>query len=133
MLAEGRKKQVLVVLNVVAALSVIALAAKLVFAPLIVVGYWGDRYKELVFQCDNVMRDHLIAKNRVAHDASDMAVQQLRAAEVGLLSCHDYDRLRKRMLIWGVSEAKLADLGLEVIEASARDVREFVRTHEIRY
>ena len=133
MLKEQHRKPILVVLNVLAAVSVIALAGKLVLAPVVAVAYWGADYKELVFKCDNVMRDHLIAKHRVARDDSATALQQLRAAEVGLLSCHEYDRLRKKMLIWGVSEAKLADLGLETIEATANDVRDFVRTHEIRY
>lgn len=125
--------RLLVLLNIVASFSVIAIAVQLVGAPNAAVVLWGERYKELVFECDNVMRDHLIAKNRISRDSSEVAVGQLSAAEVGLLTCHEYDRLRKKMLIWGVAEAKLADLGLSAIEASARDVRQFVRTHEIRY
>ena len=54
-------------------------------------------------------------------------------AEIGLTTCHDYDKLRKKMIGWGVKENELASLGLEAIEKRATDVRKFVEIHEIRY
>ena len=88
----------------------------------------GDDYKKLVFQCDNVMRDHLIAKNRVIYEKSESSIDKLHSAEVGLLTCHDYDKLRKKLQMWGVTEAELSMIGLESIEEKAEDVRRFVDT-----
>ncbi len=52
----------LVILNILAALSVIAVAAKTVVIPMVAKHVYRDRYKSLVFQCDEVMRAHFIAK-----------------------------------------------------------------------
>ena len=123
----------LVAVNVIAALAVIAVAAKLLLVPAIAKHWYRERYKDLVFQCDDVMRAHFIAKSQVSVAPSEEAIKNLRAAEVSLLACHDYDKLRKKLLTLGLSEADLGSLGLEAIEEKSKDVMEFVRTHEIRY
>jgi hypothetical protein len=92
-----------------------------------------EEYQESMFKCDQAMREHLIAKNRVITDPNASSIQKLRSAEVGLIDCHEYDKLRKQLLISGVSEYRLSMIGLEVIELRNKDVREFVRTHEFRY
>ena len=86
-----------------------------------------------MFQCDNVMREHLIAKNRVLVEKTENSLLQLDAAEMGLVTCHDYDVMRKKMRIAGVSDQELALMGLEVIEAKASNLYEFVDIHEIKY
>ena len=123
----------IIIINILASLSCISLAAKYIAMPLYAKEIFGEEYKKLVFQCDNVMRDHLIAKHRVINEKSEISVKQLHSAEVGLLTCHDYDKLRKRLQMWGVSESELSMIGLESIEEKADDVRKFVDTHEIRY
>ncbi len=123
----------LVVLNILAAISLIGIAAKYVAVPMIAKQAYKERYKELMFQCDEVMRSHFIAKNKVLTAPSEDSIRELRAAEVSLLSCHDYDKLRKRLQTLGLSDAELASLGIEAIEEKAKDVRHFVETHEIRY
>lgn len=123
----------LVAVNVIAALAVIAIAVKLLLVPAIAKYWYRERYKDLVFQCDEVMRAHFIAKSQVSVAPSEEAIKNLRAAEVSLLACHDYDKLRKKLLTLGLSEADLASLGLEAIEEKSKDVTEFVKTHEIRY
>ena len=130
----GRRAVIfLVILNVIGALSVIAVAAKLVVVPVIAKHVYGERYKNLMFQCDEVMRTHFVAKNNALRAPSEQSISELRAAEVSLLSCHDYDKLRKRLQTLGLSDAELANLGIEAIEEKAKDVRHFVETHEIRY
>jgi hypothetical protein len=37
------------------------------------------------------------------------------------------------MMILGVNEESLAMIGIEAIEEKSNDVRNFVKTHEIRY
>ena len=86
-----------------------------------------------MFQCDQAMRDHFIAKQAVIVDVSDSAVRNLQAAEVGLLDCHEYDKLRKKLLTWGLSEEDLSLIGLEAMESKAYELQKFVEIHEIRY
>lgn len=123
----------LTILNIFALVIVFILAAKQLAIPILAEQYYKKSYKDLMFQCDSVMRDHFIAKTQVSHSPSDEAITNLHAAEVGLLACHDYDDLRKRLISYGLSENDLARIGLEAIEERARDVRIFVETHEIRY
>jgi len=92
-----------------------------------------EDYQSLMFQCDLVMREHFIAKQLVLVSPSDKAIKNLEASEVGLLTCHEYDKLRKQLLSYGASEAQLSMIGLEVMEKKAKDVQRFVEIHEIRY
>lgn len=125
--------KIILVLNAVACGACIALAAKLVVMPVVAEHMYKDRYKDLMFECDDSMREHMIAKNRFRLAPSDENNAELRAAEVGLVACHEYDKMRKDMIIWGVSEAQLARYGLEAIEEKSKDVTELVRSHEFRY
>ena len=125
--------KLLIAINILAGFSSIALAAKLVAAPWAASRFYGEEYKTLMFSCDNAMREHLIAKNAVKVRADEGSVALLRASELGLTACHDYDGLRKKMLVWGLTEYELQRLGIEAIEESARDVRRFVEIHEFRY
>ncbi|MBI4001324.1 MAG: hypothetical protein HY348_06035 [Nitrospira defluvii] len=133
MFITERWGKLLTALNVAALAIIFFYVAKELAIPFAAEALYRDRYKELVFQCDNVMRDHFIAKNQVLTAPSPGSFNQLRAAEVGLLTCHDYDVLRKKLIALGLSDNRLAQMGLEAIEERAKDVRTFVETHEIRY
>lgn len=123
------------------------LAAGNVLAILLVVAYgvveyggsyaakqiWREDYKSLMFKCDQVMRDHYIAKQAIKLSPNEETIANLKAAEVGLLDCHEYDKLRKRMLSWGVSDNELSAIGLEALESESYELRRFVEIHEIRY
>lgn len=95
--------------------------------------YYEDEYGRLMFRCDQAMRSHFIARTRVGTDPSQTNADLLAEAEVGIIVCHDYDILRKRLLRLGLTEADLAAMGLFAIEAHAPDIRRLVETHEIRY
>lgn len=124
---------VLLVLNVLALVVIFGYGAQKYVMPSIAVEAYKAGYKELVFKCDNAMRDHFIAKRQALDSPSEKSTRDLKAAEVGLLICHEYDVLRKKLIDFGVTENQLARLGLEAIEEKSRDVRSFVQTHEIRY
>jgi hypothetical protein len=126
-------KRLLIAANLLAALVVIVWGADRYISPMIAVAVYGDEYKEMMFQCDHVMREHFIAKQLVLATPTEETIRNLEAAEIGLTTCHDYDKLRKKMIGWGVMENELASLGLEAIEKRATDVRKFVEIHEIRY
>mgnify|MGYP001482302742 FL=1 len=119
--------------NVIAVILVFAYGINEYVVPRIVLASHKEEYQSLMFQCDHVMREHFIAKQQVLVEPSEMAVKNLDASEVSLLTCHDYDKLRKKMLSFGVSEPQLSMVGLEVMEEKMTDVRHFVETHEIRY
>ncbi len=120
-------------INIVATISCIALAAKILIMPGIAKAYFADEYKVLMFQCDNVMRDHMIAKNRVIYEKTESSITELKAAEMGLLSCHKYDKQRKVMLSWGLTPNDLSLIGLEAIEENVDDLMDYVEIHEFKY
>ena len=126
-------RRFLIIGNVIAIGLVAAYGIVEYAAPLTAARIWREDYKELMFKCDNAMREHFIAKRAVSVNPIDKTIKNLQAAEVGLLDCHDYDKLRKRMLVWGVSEDGLSAIGLEALEGKAYDLRRFVEIHEIRY
>jgi len=129
----ARWNTILLTLNLLALGVVFYYTAEELLIPKAAEWLYKHDYKNLVFKCDSVMREHFIAKKQVLRSLSDDAIKNLRAAEVGLLACHDYDVLRKRLLSYGLSENDLSRIGLEAIEEGAKDVRTFVETHEIRY
>ena len=126
-------KRSLLIVNVLAVLIVIGFAAERYLAPAIAKAVYAEQYKELMYKCDRVMREHFIAKQMVLASTSDQTIRNLEAAEVGLTSCHEYDKVRKEMIRWGISENTLARIGLEAIEERATEIRTFVEIHEIRY
>ena len=119
--------------NIIAVFLIFGIGIKLFALPTIAKVLYADEYKEMVFRCDNVMREHFIAKNKVLTKIDDDAVNNLKAAEVGLIQCHDYDKLRKKLINLGISDSQLGELGLETIEENAGDVRTFVKIHQIKY
>jgi hypothetical protein len=123
----------IVILNIVGLLVVFSLGFKQFVQPRIVKAVYQKQYQELMFKCDNVMREHLIAKNRMLSEASDDSVKTLKAAEIGLLECHDYDVMRKHLISLGLTDNDLAVMGLKAIEEEATNVKTFVKAHELKY
>jgi hypothetical protein len=79
------------------------------------------------------MREHYIAKKAVELTPSTLTISGLKAAELALMTCHDYDKLRKRMISWGIGSDALALIGLEAIEEKSYELDYFVQIHEFRY
>ena len=123
----------IIYLNIFCSIIIIFLGLKIFLAPILGKIIWEEENKKLAFGCDNVMREHLITKNELKLKVNKKNVQNLRSAELGLISCHDYDILRKKLLIWGVSNRELSLLSLEAIEENTNDVRDFIKTHEFSY
>lgn len=92
-----------------------------------------EAYQDATYQCDRSMRNHLIAQQNVANSPSEETLIQLSSAEVALIDCQDYDLLRKRLLISGLSEIELGYMALQAIEAKATDLQDVIEVHEIRY
>lgn len=92
-----------------------------------------DEFYRLTEECDSAMRVHLVAKNRLDLDPSASNVSTLRSAELGLLSCQDYDLMRKRLIRFGLDDNALSRMTLNFAEARATDLKLVVQTHEFRY
>lgn len=123
----------LIAINVVAAASCIALAAKFIVTPWVTEMLYREDYKVKMAACDAAMRTHLIAKNRVNFEKSEGSLRRLEAAEIGLIQCHEYDKLRKDMISLGLSSNDLARIGLEAIEERSVDIESLVEIHEFKY
>lgn len=92
-----------------------------------------ERFGRLTYLCDHAMREHLNAKKELALRPNIQNVSDLKAAEVALIDCQDYDLLRKRLIAWGLTDNDLALMGLKAIEARGSDLRKVIQIHEIRY
>lgn len=126
-------KRLLVIGNIIAIAFVIGYGVIEYGSPAVAARLWRTDYKDLMFKCDQVMREHFIAKRELEVNPGPEAVKSLEASELGLLDCHDYDKLRKRMLAWGLTTNQLSAIGLEALEEKKYELRDFVRAHEIRY
>lgn len=90
---------------------------------------YGDRYKKLAFECDMAMHEEATVRSMGGQDPQS---ERLRlSADVGMMVCHDYDKLRKRLLMLGLSEDQLAMLGLQVLEVEQITVQQMVDAHRM--
>ena len=103
------------------------------FRPAIIYSLYGENYKELMYQCDHAMREHYIAKMALTYETSELLIKNLKAAELGLMNCHEYDKIRKELTSKGLSVNDLQMLGLEALEEKEYELKEFVEIHEFRY
>lgn len=117
-------------------LAIVAVFIALVYeygAPWVAREAYGEQYKDLMFQCDHAMRDHYIAKKAVELQPSKNSIKNLEATELGLMACHEYDKVRKKLQSFNVSDNTLEQLGLSALEEREYDLQRFVKSHEFRY
>ncbi len=86
-------------------------------------------YQRLAVACDNAMHEE--AALRASSKPSEQERIMALSAEVGLAVCHDYDKLRKRMLIWGMTDDELALFGLEALENEQIPVSRLAAPHKM--
>lgn len=127
------KYKIFIAVNIISCLIILAIGYKELIRPKVTELIFANEYKQLMFKCDNVMRDHMIAKNRVIKEKTMESIKLLENANIGLITCNEYDLLRKKMLINGLSEDDLALLGLEAIEENNSELIKFAETHEFKY
>lgn len=93
----------------------------------------AEDYKELMYGCDHAMKEHYIAKKAIEATPNGQTIKNLQASELSLMTCHDYDKLRKEMISSGVSPEELSMIGLETMEEKSYDLEHFIKIHEIRF
>ena len=91
--------------------------------------YYGADYQRLAAECDHAMHDEVAL--RAGTSSATKAPALVLSGVVGLTVCHEYDKLRKRMLTLGVTEDRLALLGLEALESELIPVARMVEPHKM--
>jgi hypothetical protein len=91
--------------------------------------YYRDQYQHLVVQCDQAMHDEVAVRKGTAIAAKEPLLAI--SGDVDLAVCHEYDKLRKRLLTLGVTEDKLALRGLEALEIEQIPVSRMVDPHRM--
>ena len=95
--------------------------------------YHQDDYGTLMYKCDAVMKEHFIAKSKIAQSRTEDEINNLLSNEISMIDCHHYDVLRKELSYKGLTDDDLSLMGLKVMEAKSIDLENLVRIHEIRY
>jgi hypothetical protein len=98
-------------------------------APMLADWYFQDEYRQLAAECDRAMHDEVALRPGTAGAAKHPVLPL--SADVALAVCHDYDKLRKRLLAFGVSEQTLALRGVEAIENERIPVSRMVSPHRM--
>ena len=91
--------------------------------------HYASEFRRLAAECDQAMHDEAALREGTAGAEKDKALTI--SANVGLAVCHDYDKLRKRMLLLGVSEERLSLLSLEALEVERIPVERMVEPHRM--
>ena len=95
--------------------------AKEILVPGLTALVWSHAFLNLTNECDEAMEANWYYTQDNAFDNKSEIVQ--------LLSCHEYDKVRKLMLMSGLPEAYLSWLSLRSLELHQRSPEEFVTQH----
>lgn len=95
--------------------------AKEVVLPAGAATLYSNAYMDAVNACDVAMESAWYG------DESDPA--EKLSQDIHLLDCHEYDKLRKKMLFLGLEESYLAWLGLRSLEIHQRPASELAEQH----
>lgn len=95
--------------------------------PALVLRTHSEEYQRLVVECDNAMHDEVALRDY----RGDKAKLLHTSADVALLVCHHYDKLRKKLLVAGVTDDELSLLGLEALEHQKISVMRMVEPHRM--
>lgn len=119
--------------HIVTAVSLAAIVAITYVWPWAMWSMHAEDYRRLVVDCDQAMHDEVVLRDgSMIQGASDEAARLLNiSGAVSLTTCHEYDKLRKQLLIAGVSEHRLALLGLEGLEVEKIPVSRMVEPHRM--
>lgn len=108
---------------------VIIIAFSEYILPLVTYQIYQDQFMRLSLECDQAMHNEMAIRDlSIRHAVPNKLVT---SATVELAVCHQYDKLRKKMLILGVSEERLSLLGLEALESERIPVSRMVEPHRM--
>jgi len=91
--------------------------------------YYQDEYRKLAAECDQAMHEEAALRPGGAGATKHPALAL--SADVELMVCHEYDKLRKRLLGLKVSEDRLSLRSLEALEIEQIPVSRLVDPHRM--
>lgn len=97
--------------------------------PMVTEWVYRNEFMRLSLECDQAMHNEVAIRNLSSEGLLPNSMVVSGAVELAV--CHQYDKLRKRMLIWGVTEEQLALLGLRALEAERIPVGRMVEPHRM--
>lgn len=84
-----------------------------------------DEYMKLTLACGFAMDSNWYIEQQSHSDLQ-------KSSEIQLLDCHDYDKLRKKMLDAGISEYRLSEVGLVALELHQKTAEQLAAPHKFR-
>lgn len=96
--------------------------SKEILYPSITAVLYSKDYMKYTVECDTAMEADWYYSQSNKFDR--------KSNEIQMLSCHEYDKLRKILLMSGLNEEYLSWLGLHALEIYQRPVNEFTRKHK---
>lgn len=84
--------------------------------------YYSNDFMKYTAECDTAMEADWYYSQSENFDK--------KSNEIQLINCHEYDKLRKVLLMSGLNENYLSWLGLKSLELNQRPVNEFTRKHK---
>jgi len=97
---------------------------KEILLPVGAAAFYSREYMRLTVACDTAMEASWYYRQDEQIPIESETVQ--------LLSCHEYDKTRKLLLMSGLPEAYLSWLGLKSLEIYQRPPEEFVEQHRFK-
>lgn len=90
--------------------------------PLSGVIFYTVDYKNLSSSCGSAMNEAWFSEQSNNEEL-------MKSSQIELLSCHNYDLVRKKMLFLGVPESYLSYIGLKSLELDQDSVEKLVEHH----
>jgi hypothetical protein len=128
-MSDHTLKRAVGIAQLVIAVSLLIVVFMEYVRPFLTEAYFRDDYMRLAGDCDQAMHDEAALRPGTAGATRDPALSL--SADVALAVCHDYDKLRKRLLAAGVSEETLALRGVEAIENERIPLTRMVAPHRM--
>ena len=107
--------------KIVIVIFAIGWLSKEIIFPVTTAIIYSNKYMKLTVECDTAMEASWYYSQEKKFDKKSEVTQ--------LLICHEYDKVRKIMLISGLPEEYLSWLGLKSLELYQRSPEEYVKEH----
>lgn len=109
----------------VVTLFCIAWLGKNIAAPAFAYFFFKDDYMQLSSRCANAMDETWFVEQEEHNNLKE-------STQIHLLVCHEYDKTRKKMLAFGLSENALAYLGLKALETGQQPASRITEQHRFQ-
>jgi len=96
---------------------------KEIVLPLSIAVSYSNKYMKLAHECDTAMEANWYNSQNMPNKKSDT---------IQMLACHEYDKVRKILLMSGLPESYASWLGLKSLDLYQRPAEEYVKMHRFK-